>query len=106
MKHLIAELNELLAHNEEFVSMGSDAEKREYIKCSLTPDSLATFRSLPAGIARQLTLDRDPHCNVQVSLIETAKLLIEMVAKRLAQLKAVGSFKGKFSAIGHFFGYE
>ena len=106
MKHLIAELNELLAHNEEFVSMGSDAEKREYIKCSLTPDSLATFRSLPAGIARQLTLDRDPHGNVQVSLIETEKLLIEMVAKRLAQLKAEGSYKGKFSAIGHFFGYE
>ena len=106
MKHLIAELNDLLAHNEEFVSMGTHDEKREYIKSSLSSDCLETFRSLPVGIARQLTLDRDPHGNVQVSLIETEKLLIEMVAKRLAQLKAEGIYKGKFSGLGHFFGYE
>ena len=106
MKTLITELNELLANNEDFIALNSDEEKREYVKGMLTPESTQVYRSLPKGIARQLTLDRDPHGNVQVSLIETEKLLIEMVAKRLAQLKAVGKYKGKFSAINHFFGYE
>ena len=64
------------------------------------------MKSLPAGIASQLMLDRDPHGNVQVSLIETEKLLIEMVHKKLAQLKKNGKYSGKFSAITHFFGYE
>ncbi|MHB9141024.1 MAG: diphosphate--fructose-6-phosphate 1-phosphotransferase [Paludibacter sp.] len=106
MKTLIAELNELLAHNEDFNALNTDDEKREYVKGLLTPDSHQVYRSLPKGIAKQLTLDRDPHGNVQVSLIETEKLLIEMVAKRLAQLKANSIYKGKFSAINHFFGYE
>lgn len=106
MKILIAELNELLSDNEDFIALNSDEEKREYVKGMLTPDSTQVYRSLPKGIAKQLTLDRDPHGNVQVSLIETEKLLIEMVAKRLAQLKAEGKYKGKFSAINHFFGYE
>ncbi|OIP83876.1 MAG: diphosphate--fructose-6-phosphate 1-phosphotransferase [Porphyromonadaceae bacterium CG2_30_38_12] len=106
MKKLIAELNDLLAHNEDFNTMQTDDEKRQYVKGMLTKDSSDLYRSLPKGIARQLTLDRDPHGNVQVSLIETEKLLIEMVAKRLAQLKAEGVYKGKFSSINHFFGYE
>lgn len=106
MKKLIAELNDLLAHNDDFNSLNSDEEKREYIKSKLSSESCDVYRGLPKGIARQLTLDRDPHGNVQVSLIETEKLLIEMVAKRLAQLKAEGAYKGKFSAINHFFGYE
>lgn len=106
MKILIAELNDLLTENEDFIMLVSDDEKREYVKGMLSPDSCEVFRSLPKGIAKQLTLDRDPHGNVQVSLIETEKLLIEMVAKRLAQLKAEGKYKGKFSAINHFFGYE
>ena len=106
MKTLIAELNELLSDNEDFIALNSDEEKREYVKGMLTPESTEVYRSLPKGIAKQLTLDRDPHGNVQVSLIETEKLLIEMVAKRLAQLKAEGKYKGKFSAINHFFGYE
>lgn len=72
----------------------------------LTPASCELYRSLPKGIAKQLTLDRDPHGNVMVSQIETEKLLIEMVQKRLAQLKAAGTYKGKFSALNHFFGYE
>lgn len=106
MKKLIAELNDLLADNNDFNNLASEEEKREYIKSLLSTDSCKVYRSLPKGIARQLTLDRDPHGNVQVSLIETEKLLIEMVAKRLAQLKAEGNFKGKFAAINHFFGYE
>lgn len=106
MKKLISELNDLLAHNDDFNAMETDEEKRQYVKGMLSHDSALVYRDLPKGIARQLTLDRDPHGNVQVSLIETEKLLIEMVAKRLAFLKAAGKYKGKFSAINHFFGYE
>ena len=106
MKRLINELNDLLAHNDDFNSLDSDDEKRQYVKGLLSPESSQVYRDLPKGIARQLTLDRDPHGNVQVSLIETEKLLIEMVAKRLAQLKAQNQYKGKFSSINHFFGYE
>lgn len=106
MKKLISELNDLLAHNDDFNALETDDEKRQYVKGMLSADSREVYNSLPKGIAKQLTLDRDPHGNVQVSLIETEKLLIEMVAKRLAQLKAEGKYKGKFSAINHFFGYE
>ncbi len=106
MKKLISELNDLLAHNDDFNALETDDEKRQYVKGMLNADSREVYNSLPKGIAKQLTLDRDPHGNVQVSLIETEKLLIEMVAKRLAQLKAEGIYKGKFSAINHFFGYE
>ncbi|NLI71307.1 MAG: diphosphate--fructose-6-phosphate 1-phosphotransferase [Bacteroidales bacterium] len=106
MKKLIAELNDMLAHNDDFAALQSPEEQREYVKSKLTPDSLAIYRSLPKSIAHQLTLDRDPHGNVHVSSIETEKLLIDMVAKRLAQLKAVGKYNGKFSTINHFFGYE
>ena len=91
---LISELNDLLAHNDDFNSLESDDEKRQYVKGLLSPESSQVYRDLPKGIARQLTLDRDPHGNVQVSLIETEKLLIEMVAKRLALLKAEGKYKG------------
>ena len=106
MKKLISELNDLLAHNEDFNTLDTDEEKRQYVKSMLNKDSRDVFNSLPKGIAKQLTLDRDPHGNVQVSLIETEKLLIEMVAKRLIQLKAEKKYNGKFSAINHFFGYE
>jgi len=106
MKKLIEELNDLLVQNDDFNALVSDDEKREYVKGMLSHDSCEIYRSLPKGIAKQLTLDRDPHGNVQVSLIETEKLLIEMVAKRLAQLKAEGKYKGKFASINHFFGYE
>ncbi len=106
MRALIQELNDLLAQNEEFASLEGDDAKREYVKSMLSPASCELYRSLPKGIARQLTLDRDPHGNVMVSQIETEKLLIEMVGKRLAQLKAAGTYKGKFSALNHFFGYE
>ncbi len=106
MKKLIAELNDLLADNEEFNALETNDEKRQYVKAKLTPESRVVYSDLPKGIARQLTLDRDPHGNVQVSLIETEKLLIEMAAKKLAILKGEGVYKGKFSTISHFFGYE
>ncbi|MDR0941724.1 MAG: diphosphate--fructose-6-phosphate 1-phosphotransferase [Bacteroidales bacterium] len=96
MKVLISELNDLLAHE-------TDVQKALQ---GLTPASAAVYSSLPDAIARQLTLDRDPHGNVQVSLIETEKLLIEMVGKELAARKAAGTYKGKFSGLAHFFGYE
>ena len=106
MKRLIAELNDLLAHNEDFNALETDDEKRQYVKGMLSPESSQVYRDLPKGIARQLTLDRDPHGNVQVSLIETEKLLIEMAAKRLAKLKAEGKYIGKVSPLSHFFGYD
>ncbi|MCI5579698.1 MAG: diphosphate--fructose-6-phosphate 1-phosphotransferase [Phocaeicola plebeius] len=106
MKRLIAELNDFLAANgAEFASI-ERAQQREYIISKLTPENAAIYASLPEGVARQLSLDRDPHGNVQVSLIETEKLLSEMVGNKLAEWKKAGKFVGKFAAQHHFFGYE
>ena len=105
MKALIAELNDMLAQHAEFAGL-EPAAQRAFVLENLSAANAETFASLPEGVARQLTLDRDPHGNVQVSLIETEKLLSEMVGKRLAQLKAEGSYTGKFSPLHHFFGYE
>ena len=106
MKRLIAELNDFLAHNgEEFASIDK-ADQRQYIIDHLTAENAAIYASLPEGVARQLSLDRDPHGNVQVSLIETEKLLSEMVATKLAAWKKEGKFVGKFAPQHHFFGYE
>ncbi len=106
MKHLIAELNDMLAANAAQFASLSAADQREYILKNLTAENAAVYESLPEGVARQLTLDRDPHGNVQVSLIETEKLLSEMVGRKLAKMKEEGKYKGKFSAMHHFFGYE
>ncbi len=106
MKRLIRELNDLLAGNDEFVAISGDEEKRQYVIGKLTTEASELYASLPKGIARQLTMDRDPHGNVAVSQIETEKLLIEMVGKKLAQWKEQGRYNGKFSALNHFFGYE
>ena len=106
MKSLIAELNDLLAAEGEKFAVLNHAEQRRFVLEKLSPANAETYASLPEGVARQLTLDRDPHGNVQVSLIETEKLLSEMVAKRLKEMKAEGKFNGKFSAQHHFFGYE
>ncbi len=104
MKKLIAELNDLLAHNaQEFAAAEN---QRQYIIEHLSAENSAVYASLPEGVARQLSLDRDPHGNVQVSLIETEKLLSEMVGRRLAEMKEEGKFVGKFAALHHFFGYE
>ena len=106
MKRLIAELNDLLAKNAEEFAKIDAADQRAYIIKNLSAENAAVYESLPLGVARQLSLDRDPHGNVQVSLIETEKLLSEMVGKRLAEWAAEGKFTGKFSPLHHFFGYE
>ena len=106
MKRLIAELNDFLAANGEEFNSIKRSKQREYIISKLSPENAAIYASLPEGVARQLSLDRDPHGNVQVSLIETEKLLSEMVATKLAAWKEEGKFTGKFSAQHHFFGYE
>lgn len=106
MKGLISELNDFLAHHQrEFNAVPKD-DQLAYIQKNLSAENAKIFASLPSGVARQLTLDRDPHGNVQVSLIETEKLLAEMVGNKLAEMKAAGKYKGKFAAQEHFFGYE
>ena len=103
---LIQELNDLLAaHGADYKDLDKDAQ-REYIIAHLSAENAETFKTLPEGVARQLSLDRDPHGNVQVSLIETEKLLSAMCEVRLAEMKKEGKFVGKFSAQHHFFGYE
>ena len=106
MKALIAELNDYLAHHEAEFRAVAAADQRAYIISKLSKDNSELYASLPATVARQLTLDRDPHGNVQVSLIETEKLLAEMVGTKLAAWKAEGRYTGKFSPLTHFFGYE
>jgi diphosphate--fructose-6-phosphate 1-phosphotransferase len=106
MKTLIAELNDFLAKNEAEFKQVERPEQRNYIISKLTKENAELYASLPEGVARQLTLDRDPHGNVQVSLIETEKLLAEMVGNRLAEMKQAGTYNGKFASQVHFFGYE
>ena len=106
MKALIAELNDFLAHHEgEFRAVASE-DQRSFIIEKLSKVNSDLYASLPTTVARQLTLDRDPHGNVQVSLIETEKLLAEMVGTKLAEWKKDGRFVGKFAPLTHFFGYE
>ncbi len=106
IKALIAELNDFLAHHQEEFNAVPRAEQRKYIIDHLTATNAEVYASLPEGVARQLTLDRDPHGNVQVSLIETEKLLAEMVGNKLAEWKVAGKYNGKFAPQVHFFGYE
>ena len=106
MKNLIAELNDFLAANGEEFNAIKRSKQREYIISKLSKENADIYASLPEGVARQLSLDRDPHGNVQVSLIETEKLLSEMVGNKLAAWKEEGKYVGKFAAQHHFFGYE
>lgn len=109
MKKLISELNDLLAEGTETgkeFKMLKKSHRLEWVASQLTEDCSSLFKSLPTRIATQLTLDRDPHGNVQVSLIETEKLLGEMVNYRLDEMKQEGKYKGKFNTQYHFFGYE
>lgn len=103
---LIGELNDLLAaHGVDYKDLDKDAQ-RKYILEHLSEANRSTFETLPEDVARQLSLDRDPHGNVQVSLIETEKLLSNMVAAKLEQWKKEKKYDGKFSPLHHFFGYE
>lgn len=107
MKELISALNDSLADNEAALSkLNTLAEKKEFVLSNLPKKLADLMRSLPSGIANQLMLDRDPHGNVQVSLIETEKLLVEMIKTQLAAMKKAGTYNGKFATITHFFGYE
>ncbi len=103
---LIQELNDLFAvHGEEYKDLEKKAQ-RKYILSHLSKENAETFETLPENVARQLSLDRDPHGNVQVSLIETEKLLSDMCEAKLAKWASEGKYVGKFSSLHHFFGYE
>ena len=104
IKRLIAELNDVLS-SEAYVTAQPE-DRIAWLLENLSQDNAATLASLPRVFADQLTGERDPHGNVQVSLIETEKLLSSMVAQKLQLMKAAGEYKGKFSALHHFFGYE
>lgn len=106
MKKLIAELNDFLASRKDEFELIRQSEKRNYIIKMLSRENSEIYASLPEGVAKQLTLDRDPHGNVQVSLIETEKLLAEMVGVKLDAWKKEGKYVGKFATQTHFFGYE
>jgi pyrophosphate--fructose-6-phosphate 1-phosphotransferase len=107
IKKLIEELNDVIALNGgEISKLTSLIDQLYWLSHEITPESYKLLQSLPPDISRELLMDRDPHGNVQVSRIETEKLLIGMVEKRLAKLKEEGLYKGSFSAMGHFFGYE
>ncbi|MGN1152928.1 MAG: diphosphate--fructose-6-phosphate 1-phosphotransferase [Candidatus Gastranaerophilaceae bacterium] len=102
MKSMIANLNDVMATLEkEGTSVSFDV-----VEARLEPNNAKVYNSLPTLIKSQLLADRDPHGNVQVSKIETEKLLIEMISARLNELKAQGKYTGKFNAQAHFFGYE
>jgi pyrophosphate--fructose-6-phosphate 1-phosphotransferase len=107
IKKLIEELNDIIADKEEeFAKKSSFIDQLYWLQSELSVSSYEFLDTLPPEIAKELLMDRDPHGNVQVSRIETEKLLIGMVERRLAALKKEGGYKGKFSALGHFFGYE
>ncbi len=104
IKKLIAELNDVLASPD--AKNLSRNEQIDFVKQQISDENLAVFNSLPTSVAHQLALDRDPHGNVQVSMIETEKLLSSMVATKLERWRKTGMFKGKFATQHHFFGYE
>ena len=107
MKALIAELNDILAANDDaFKALITIDEKKHFVGSRLKKDTEKLFSSLPAEIQTQLLWDRDPHGNVQVSRIETEKLLAAMVKKQLAEMAKTGQYKGKFDFQTHFLGYE
>ncbi|MDR1466328.1 MAG: diphosphate--fructose-6-phosphate 1-phosphotransferase [Treponema sp.] len=107
MKKLIEELNDTMGvYGREFEKLDSFIERLYFLDSYISEASYNLLKNLPSQIAEQLLLDRDPHGNVQVSRIDTEKLLINMVEKQLAKLKDQGVYKGKFATYGHFFGYE
>ena len=109
MKSMISNLNDIMAtleNDPDFVNATTIRDKFDIVENRLEPANAKVYNSLPALIKGQLLADRDPHGNVQVSKIETEKLLIEMISTRLDELKSQGDYIGKFNAQSHFFGYE
>ncbi|MDR0527333.1 MAG: diphosphate--fructose-6-phosphate 1-phosphotransferase [Spirochaetaceae bacterium] len=107
MKKLISEINDIIAvKSAEFAVKDSFEAQRDFLQKNISGESFAVFDSIPLEIAKQLLFDRDSHGNVQVSRIETEKLIIGMLEEKLKKLKKDGVYKGSFSALGHFFGYE
>lgn len=107
VKKLISEINDLLAKQaDEFATIDREEDKVAFMKKYLTEESYSTFVLLPKDIQQQLMMDRDPHGNVQVSRIESEKLLSSLVEAKLKERKAKGTYNGKFSSLHHFFGYE
>ncbi|MDR2481979.1 MAG: diphosphate--fructose-6-phosphate 1-phosphotransferase [Spirochaetaceae bacterium] len=107
MKMLISEINDIIpACKDEFALCEGFVQQKNLIERNLSSGSLSLFKNIPVEIAKQLLLDRDSHGNVQVSRIETEKLLVGMIENKLARMKAEGAYKGKFLPLGHFFGYE
>ncbi|HOV37346.1 MAG TPA: diphosphate--fructose-6-phosphate 1-phosphotransferase [Spirochaetales bacterium] len=107
MKQLISEINDILAHkNTEFTALEGGQAQIDFMARELSRESAAVFSSLPLDIRKQLLMDRDPHGNVQVSRIETEKLLITLVEDKLKEMKQKGTYAGSFSTQNHFLGYE
>lgn len=107
MKILIAELNDIVSEKyEAFEVFETQSEKLDFLAGKLSPESAKAYLTLPHEIRLQLVMDRDPHGNVQVSRIDTEKLIMEMIEIRLKAWKAEEKYKGKFSSLSHFFGYE
>lgn len=107
VKALISELNTLLAkESSSYQALSVWSDQKAFIEQHLSDTSVHAFTSLPTDIQKQLLMDRDPHGNVQVSRIETEKMLIQMVDAKLGVMKEQGSYRGKFSGLNHFFGYE
>jgi diphosphate-dependent phosphofructokinase len=107
IKKLISEINDLIAHKAAtFNVLKTDDEKFQFVNSHISADSTKAFNSLPKEIQIQLLMDRDPHGNVQVSRIQTEELLIEMVEEKLKEWKTEGRYKGNFTALPNFFGYE
>ena len=105
---LIQEINELLAGSkaDEFNALPTWTDKYAFIEKGLTKESMDVFAILPTAIQQQLFLERDPHGNVQVSLIESEKLFSALVHDKLETRRAAGTYNGKFSPLHHFLGYE
>lgn len=105
---LIQEINELLAGDKaaDFNALPTWKEKYAFIENGLTKESMNVFAILPESIQQQLFLERDPHGNVQVSLIESEKLFSALVKDKLEERRKAGTYKGKFSPLHHFLGYE
>ena len=107
MDELIEEINDIMAEKTSaFSKLKTFAGKKSWLQKHLSKKAFALFDNLPENISLQLLMDRDPHGNVQVSRIETEKLLIDLVTRKITEMKKEGTYNGKFSTYAHFFGYE